>query len=278
MHAHKVSMRITHFSKSRMTPEGRSTSRKNYKFNCLAQSQWRKPNPPPPPSLCDGDPIPGWSLFRDALRRIHSTSNKAFFFCLPLLARYRRWERARYLDNGQHHMDHEGQYDHVLRLGGCLADHPRQRVSLLEEGGQTLALFCAQRVRENRRLCLTQPCFCFWLPLSVSGRLFRERKEERFEVLDKARNHLHLGMVEAVFIAAMKPELCCLKVEKKEGNGVYSSLFRAKASGGHSKARETRDGQFMHKFVGFALIGVTPARPRVCKCPPPQIPVSQSPF
>ena len=61
-------------------------------------------------------------------------------------------------------------------------------------------------------------------------------------------------------------------------NGVYSSLFRAKASGGHSKARETRDAQFMQKFVGFALIGVTPARSRVCKCPPPQIPVSQSPF
>ena len=59
---------------------------------------------------------------------------------------------------------------------------------------------------------------------------------------------------------------------------LYSSLFRAKASGGHSKAQETRDAQFMQKFVGFALIGVTPARPRVCKCPLPQIPVSQSPF
>ena len=57
-------------------------------------------------------------------------------------------------------------------------------------------------------------------------------------------------------------------------NGVYSSLFCVKGSGGHSKARETRDAQFMQKFVGFALIGVTPARPQVCKCPPPQIPVS----
>ena len=61
-------------------------------------------------------------------------------------------------------------------------------------------------------------------------------------------------------------------------NGVYSSSFRAKASGGHSKARETRDAQFLQKFTRFALITVTLARPRVCKCPPPQIPVSQSPF
>ena len=61
-------------------------------------------------------------------------------------------------------------------------------------------------------------------------------------------------------------------------NGVYSSLFRAKASGGHSKARETRDGQFLQKFTRFALIAVTLAWLRVCKCPPPRIPVSQSPF
>ena len=61
-------------------------------------------------------------------------------------------------------------------------------------------------------------------------------------------------------------------------NGVYSSLFRAKASGEHSKARETRDAQFLQKVTRFALIGVGPARPRPCKCPPPQIPVSQSPF
>ena len=63
-----------------------------------------------------------------------------------------------------------------------------------------------------------------------------------------------------------------------DGNGVYSSLFRAKASGGHSKARETRDAQFLQKVTRFALIGVGPARPRPCRCPPPQIPVSQSPF
>ena len=61
-------------------------------------------------------------------------------------------------------------------------------------------------------------------------------------------------------------------------NGVYSSLFRAKASGAHSKTWETRDAQFLQKVTRFALIGVGPARPRVCKCPPPQIPVSQSPF
>ena len=61
-------------------------------------------------------------------------------------------------------------------------------------------------------------------------------------------------------------------------NGVYSSLFRGKASGGHSKARQTRDGQVLQKFARFALIAVTSARARVCKCPPPQIPVSQSPF
>ena len=60
--------------------------------------------------------------------------------------------------------------------------------------------------------------------------------------------------------------------------GIYSSLFRAKASGGHSKAREIRDAQFLQKFTRFALIVVTLARPRVCKCPPPQIPVSKSPF
>ena len=61
-------------------------------------------------------------------------------------------------------------------------------------------------------------------------------------------------------------------------NGVYSSLCRAKASGGHSKARETRNAQFLQKFTRFALIGRGPARPRVCKCPPPRIPLSQSPF
>ena len=61
-------------------------------------------------------------------------------------------------------------------------------------------------------------------------------------------------------------------------NGVYSSLFRGKASGGHSKGRETRDAQFLQKVTRFALTGVGPARPRPCKCPPPQIPVSQSPF
>ena len=61
-------------------------------------------------------------------------------------------------------------------------------------------------------------------------------------------------------------------------NGVYSSLFRAKASGGHSKAQETPDAQFLQKVTRFALIGVGPTRPWVCTCPPPQIPVSQSPF
>ena len=64
----------------------------------------------------------------------------------------------------------------------------------------------------------------------------------------------------------------------KLDNGVYSSLFRAKASGGHSKARETRDAQFLQKFTRFALIAVTSNRPRVCKCPPPRVPVSQSTF
>ena len=61
-------------------------------------------------------------------------------------------------------------------------------------------------------------------------------------------------------------------------NGIYSSLFRAQASGGHSKARETRDAEFMQKLIWFALIGLGRAQPRVCECPPPQIPVSQSPF
>ena len=32
--------------------------------------------------------------------------------------------------------------------------------------------------------------------------------------------------------------------------------------------RETRDAQFLQKFTRFALIAVTSARPRVCKCPP----------
>ena len=50
-------------------------------------------------------------------------------------------------------------------------------------------------------------------------------------------------------------------------NGVYSS-FRAKASGGQSKARETRDAQFLQKCTRFALIAVTSTRLRVCKCPP----------
>ena len=61
-------------------------------------------------------------------------------------------------------------------------------------------------------------------------------------------------------------------------NGLYSSLFRAQASGGHSKARETRDAQFMQKFTRFALLGLGPAQPRVCECPQPQIPVSQRNF
>ena len=61
-------------------------------------------------------------------------------------------------------------------------------------------------------------------------------------------------------------------------NGVYSSSFRAQASGGHSKARETRDAPFMQKFTRFALLDLGPAQLRVCECPPPQIPVSQSPF
>ena len=47
---------------------------------------------------------------------------------------------------------------------------------------------------------------------------------------------------------------------------------------GTLKSAGTRDAQFLQKFTRFALIAVTSARPRVCKCPPPQIPVSQSPF
>ena len=69
-----------------------------------------------------------------------------------------------------------------------------------------------------------------------------------------------------------------VRLKQNAGNGVYSSLFRAKASGGHSKARETRDAQFLQKFTRFALIGRGPAQPRVCKCPPLRIPLSQSPF
>ena len=60
--------------------------------------------------------------------------------------------------------------------------------------------------------------------------------------------------------------------------GSIHLYFARKASGGHSKARETRDAQFLQKFTRFALIGRGPARPRVCKCPPPRIPLSQSPF
>ena len=81
--------------------------------------------------------------------------------------------------------------------------------------------------------------------------------------------------VAVTFQSSMDVDMAHLRATR---NGVYSSLFRAKASGGHSKAGETRDAQFMLKFVGFALISVTPARPGVCKCPPPQLPVSQSPF
>ena len=54
---------------------------------------------------------------------------------------------------------------------------------------------------------------------------------------------------------------------RETSNGVYSSLFRTKASGGHSKARETRDAQFLQKFTRFALIGVSPA-----SAPPPPPP------
>ena len=71
---------------------------------------------------------------------------------------------------------------------------------------------------------------------------------------------------------------CCCSLLRFSTNGVYSSLFRAQASGGHSKARETRDAQFMQKFTLFSLVGFGPAQPRVCECPPPQIPLSQSPF
>ena len=76
----------------------------------------------------------------------------------------------------------------------------------------------------------------------------------------------------SVCVNASKPN------SAQKNNGVYSSLFRAKASGGHSKARETRDAPFLQKFTRFSLIGCGPAWPRVCKCPPPRIPLGQSPF
>ena len=66
---------------------------------------------------------------------------------------------------------------------------------------------------------------------------------------------------------------------KNGENGVYSSLFRAKASGDTQKRGKPEMRSSCRKScTRFALIGVGPARPRPCKCPPPQIPVSQSPF
>ena len=58
---------------------------------------------------------------------------------------------------------------------------------------------------------------------------------------------------------------------------LFMIILRA-SKWGTLKARETRDAQFMQKFTRFALIGLGPTRPLVCECPPPQIPVSQSPF
>ena len=53
------------------------------------------------------------------------------------------------------------------------------------------------------------------------------------------------------------------------GNGVYSIISRT-GKWGPGHAQETRDAQFMQWFTQIALIGVTPARPQVCKCPPPE--------
>ena len=111
---HTVSMRSTHFSKSRMTiwaqEGGTSTRKKNYKFSCLAQSEkCYKLHPPPPRvrwSLFRVDPppptppplsatvilIPGWSLFRDALYlsypwKFRTSANRNEFSDLPQIFR-----------------------------------------------------------------------------------------------------------------------------------------------------------------------------------------------
>ena len=87
----------------------------------------------------------------------------------------------------------------------------------------------------------------------------------------------------------------CAKVQVvKNFNGVYSSLFRTKASGGHSKglSKQCKSSDFLQELrisgpemrsscrksldLHWSVVGL--ARPRVCKCLPPQIPVSQSPF
>ena len=51
------------------------------------------------------------------------------------------------------------------------------------------------------------------------------------------------------------------------GNGVYSSLFRAPASGGRSKSAENPRCAVMQKFTRFALISLGPAQPQMCECP-----------
>ena len=54
--------------------------------------------------------------------------------------------------------------------------------------------------------------------------------------------------------------------------------YFARKQVGDTQKRGKPEMQFMKKFTRFALLGLGPAQLRVCKCPPPQIPVSQSPF
>ena len=63
----------------------------------------------------------------------------------------------------------------------------------------------------------------------------------------------------SLFVVVQFPKTVITDMFLQQFNPVYSSLFRAKASGGHSEVWETRDAQFLQEVTRFALIGVGPA-------------------
>ena len=56
------------------------------------------------------------------------------------------------------------------------------------------------------------------------------------------------------------------------------NTFARKQVGGTQKRGKPEMRSHMQNISRFALVSLGPAWPRVCKCPPPPIPVSQLPF
>ena len=129
----------------------------------------------------------------------------------------------------------------------------RRRLS----GARVLVEFVLKEQRRSRRCGGAVPA----KSLSPSAASCRARLEEFH--CDSTRK-FRVGLRAQANLSAQTSE----PVDKAL-NGVYSILFRAKASGGHSKAREARDAQFLQKITRFALIGVGPARP---DCDPASVP------